>query len=90
MANLRVALADEYGWVLDYEDAPFQDTSAVEEDNTVIARWRQENPGKHVLLIKHRKFDLETTVPVGDSMTDAKTVLNQIIEKYNTGDNESL
>jgi len=84
LEDIAYSLAGEHGWILDYEDALYEDSSAFED--TATPQGRAKNGGKGWLEAKSRTFDHQTSLPLEDSMNHAGDVLKQIVEHYNAGD----
>jgi len=84
LKNLMVSLAGEHGLAIDYEDAPYQASSAFED--TAVPQWRLEH-GKGWMSLKARTFDLQTPLPLDESIDHAGSILSQIVEQYNANSN---
>ena len=80
LKNLTISLASEHGWLVDYEDAPIEASSAFEDTST--PQWRLEH-NKGFLSLKNRSFSFGSSYSIVDSAMPSTAVLQQLLVKYN-------
>jgi len=80
------AVAEEYGWVVDFED-PLYD-SKYDTVDTTDAEWRAANPNsKGTLSVGGRAFQSSFTEPVSVSADFPEASLKKIVDDYNKSGN---
>jgi hypothetical protein len=80
------AVAEEYGWVVDFED-PLYD-SKYDAVDTTDAEWKAANPNsKGTLSVAGRAFQSSFTEPVSVSADFPEASLKKIVDDYNKSGN---
>jgi hypothetical protein len=80
------AVAEEYGWVVDFEDPPYH--PEYDAIDTTDATWRAANPfAKGTLSVKGGAFQSSFPEPASASTTFAEEALQKIVADYNRSEN---
>lgn len=82
------AVAEEYGWTIDYEDPPYSSQLDLVDDTA--PEWRAQHPdAKGVTRINGGAFQstFPENVDTGHSITAEKMILNKLVSDYNQSRN---
>lgn len=80
------ALAQEYGWTVDYEDPVYSEADAIER--TDLAFLASHPAEKQHLVLGHRfKSEFPDSTTSGTSVSEEKAILQKVIDDYNKSGN---
>jgi hypothetical protein len=78
------AVAEEYGWTVDYEDLEYGDSDVIERTE---AQFVASHPNERHHLVAGHRFETEFAEATSMSAADEKAVLEKIISDYNRSAN---
>ena len=80
------ALAQEYGWTIDYEDPVYSEADAIERTDPAFLA---SHPGEKQHLVSGHRFKSEfpESTTSGTSVSEEKAILQKVIDDYNKSGN---